>query len=315
MQADVPGWGIPAEFGGTGCSPIEILDGYEQLAGACLTTTFILSQRDAAVRRIRDAASDELSHELLRPLACGGRFATVGISQLTTSRQHGAPALVAREASGSWTLDGVMPWVTGADQAHHLVAGATLENGQQILIVVPTDLPGLHVDLPLPLAALAGSRTSQVVCRSVEVPNRYLLAGPVQQVMSGRGGTGGLETSCLAIGHAGAAIDDITAECVFRPDLAPISESLNETRLELRAELHRLAVEGATPESAANLRTRANSLALSATQAALIAAKGAGFIRPHAAQRRARQALFFLVWSCPRPAADAMLRHWADCPL
>src|SRR5207248_11332550 len=31
------------------------------------------------------------------------------------------------------------------------------------------------------------------------------------------------------------------------------------------------------------------------------------FLRDHPAQRWARQALFFLVWSCPRPAAEATL--------
>lgn len=315
VDAGVMTWNVPTESGGTGRGPIEILEGYEQLAGACLTTTFILSQRDAAVRRIRDAGPVELSRDLLRPLACGGRFATVAISQLTTSRQHGAPALLARESGEHWILDGLMPWVTGADQAHHLLAGATLDDGRQILIVVPTNLPGLQVEPPLPLAGLAGSRTSQVTCNSVLVPKRWLLAGPTQQVMSGRGGTGGLETSCLAIGHAGAAIDDILAECKSRPDLQPIADRLNDTRRELRAELHRLAVEGIALESASNLRTRANALVLNSTQAALTAAKGAGFVRPHAAQRRARQALFFLVWSCPRPAAEAMLKHWADCPL
>ena len=41
------------------------------------------------------------------------------------------------------------------------------------------------------------------------------------------------------------------------------------------------------------------------------AAKGAGFVRPHPAQRWARQALFFLVWSCPRPAAEALLEELA----
>ena len=38
-------------------------------------------------------------------------------------------------------------------------------------------------------------------------------------------------------------------------------------------------------------------------------AKGVGFVHPHPAQRWARQALFFLVWSCPRPAAEATLGY------
>jgi hypothetical protein len=50
---------------------------------------------------------------------------------------------------------------------------------------------------------------------------------------------------------------------------------------------------------------------LRATQAALTASKGTGFLRSHPAQRWARQALFFLVWSYPRPAAEATLAYLA----
>src|SRR5262245_20197747 len=156
-------WVVPTLYGGRELELPTILAGYERLASACLTTTFILSQRDAAVRRIRDSDRADLCHELLRPLACGGRFATVGISQLTTSRQHGGPALRARLSNDSFILDGTMPWVTGADQAHDLVAGATLEDGQQILLVVQTDTPGLSVGAPLELMSLAGSRTAEVL--------------------------------------------------------------------------------------------------------------------------------------------------------
>jgi alkylation response protein AidB-like acyl-CoA dehydrogenase len=312
-RSDVTAWCIPTQFGGVGLDAESILRGYERIAGACLTTAFILSQRDAAVRRIRDSGSEELSRELLRPLACGGRFATVGISQLTTSRQHGAPALIANETAEGFVIDGVMPWVTAADQAHYVVAGALLPNRQQILLVVPTDTPGLQIDPPMKLAALVGSRTSQVNCTGTFVPRRWLIAGPAEQVLSSaRGGTGGLETSCLALGHAGAAIDDLQREALQRPELRPIADRLEATRQNLRTELFQLANAGAATASALALRARANALVLRATQASLTASKGAGFLRPHPAQRRARQALFFLVWSCPRPAAEATLEFLTD---
>ena len=308
VHAGITAWSVPEGHGGRAIDPIDVLSGYERLAGACLTTTFILSQREAAVRRIRDSGREDLARDLLGPLARGETFATVGLSQLTTSRQHGAPALTARETQSGFILDGSMPWVTGADRAQHLVAGAVLDDGRQVILCVPTDLPGVHIDEPLDLAALRGSRTSEVHCRNVDVPRRWLLAGPALQVLStSRGGTGGLETSCLAIGHAGAAIDDLLAEASIRPDLRPLAERLDATRQTLRGELHDMAASGATTEGAIGLRARANALALRATQAALTASKGAGFVRPHAAQRRARQALFFLVWSCPRAAAEATL--------
>jgi hypothetical protein len=149
----------------------------------------------------------------------------------------------------------------------------------------------------------------------VEVDRRWLLAGPAPQVLSSaKGGAGGLETSCLALGHAGAAIDDLVAESAARPELKPLADRLEAMRVTLRTELHKLANEGATAEAAVALRARANALVIRASQAALTAAKGAGFVRPHPAQRRARQALFFLVWSCPRAAAEATLGYLGDGP-
>src|SRR5262249_4639073 len=143
----------------------------------------------------------------------------------------------------------------------------------------------------------------------VELDRRWLLAGPAERVMAtGRSGTGGLETSCLALGLAGAAIDYLHGEAAARSDLRAMTDRLEQTRQTLRGEMHRLA-ETATPEEATALRARVNAFVLRATQSALTASQGTGFLRDPPAQRWARQALFFLVWSCPRPAAEATLAY------
>ena len=302
-------WSLPQEDGGTGLAGPDLLDCYEQLAGACLTTCFILSQRDAACRRIRDSENSALARELLPPLARGDCFATVGLSQLSTSRQHGKPALVGRLEKDKLILDGSMPWVTGAVRADHFVTGAALDDGRQILTVLPAELPGVCIGPPLPLMALQGSMTAEVSCQMVEVDRRWLLAGPAERIMAtGKGGTGGLETSCLALGLAGAAVDYLHGEAKQRADLGPMAQRLEESRQGLRDELHRLSQSG-TADAAVALRARANAFVLHATQSALTASKGTGFLRDHPAQRWARQALFFLVWSCPRPAAEATLAY------
>src|SRR5262249_31084733 len=127
--AGVPGWAVPQSHGGRELSYPELLDGYERLAAACLPTCFILSQRDAACRRLRDGDNAVLRDRLLPPLAHGETFATVGLSQLTTSRQHLGPALTARLTADGLLLDGTIPWVTGAAHADHIIIGAVLEDG------------------------------------------------------------------------------------------------------------------------------------------------------------------------------------------
>jgi len=325
-------WCIPREYGGDGWTGSRLLEGYEQLAGACLTSCFILSQRDGACRRIRDSGNAQLCQELLPPLARGERFATVGLSHLTTSRQHVQPALTAKIHDDTFILNGAMPWVTGAAQADHLITGAVCDDGRQILLVLPRHAKGVRVGSPLELMALAGSITAEVHCENVQVDRRWLLAGPTERVMAkGKGGgAGGLETSCLALGLVGAALRYLQEESATRPELRPGVQRLQKEFSELRNEMYRLAegvaasfqladparqVENLPPRPTASLdpaivlRGQANTLVLRATQTALTAAKGAGFLKNHPAQRWARQAMFFLVWSCPRPAAEATLSY------
>jgi butyryl-CoA dehydrogenase len=160
-DAGVLKWAVPKEFEGVGLDHRSLLVGYEAIAGACLTSAFILSQREAAVRRLCAYPIPELQRRLLPGLAGGQLFASVGLSQLTTSRQHVSPALAAT-ACGSATnptgyrLDGLIPWVTGADQADFLIVGATRPDGLQVIFVLPTDHAGVTIEPPAPLMSLRG---------------------------------------------------------------------------------------------------------------------------------------------------------------
>jgi alkylation response protein AidB-like acyl-CoA dehydrogenase len=146
-----------------------------------------------------------------------------------------------------------------------------------------------------------------VHCREVSVDRRWLLFGPVENVIrQGNAGAGGVHTSAVALGLAAGAIEFLLSEARRRADLGPAAESLQVERLALADDLL-AAARGEPACSAENLRSRANSLALRASQAALTAAKGAGFIQGHPAGRWCREALFFLVWSCPQGVAAANL--------
>jgi len=301
---------VPAADGGAGWGVTELHAANEAVAAACLTTAFVLSQRDAAVRRIA-GGPDDLRRRYLPGLASGELFATVGLSQLTTSRQHGAPAVSVTPTPDGYRIDGEVPWVTGADRADVIVIGGTLPDATQAVFAVPAGTPGLTVGPPMMLAALAGSRTTWVRCDGVELTDEHLLAGPAVDVL-GRLGGGGLDTSNLAVGLAAAAAGAVRDAAGYRPDLSDRAERMTAAVEAARARLHHLATAPPAPEATLALRADCTRLALAATQAALILAKGAGFVAPHPAQRWARQALFFLVWSCPRPAADGVLGELLD---
>ncbi|HAL14931.1 MAG TPA: acyl-CoA dehydrogenase, partial [Planctomycetaceae bacterium] len=118
--------------------------------------------------------------------------------------------------------------------------------------------------------------------------------------------TGGLQTSTLAVGLASGAIEFLEAESAKRDDLVLAMEALKQEYAELRDQLIQAAA-GEIECSNEQVRTSANSLVLRATQASLAAAKGAGFVTGHPAGRWCREALFFMVWSCPQPVMNAHL--------
>ena len=307
-QFGVYQWFVPRAWGGQQWSDADCLRGYLRLSEACLTTAFILTQRTGACQRIADGDSPH-KDELLPPLVSGERFATVGISHLTTSRQHLAkPALAAVEVDGGFRLAGFSPWVTGGAHASTIVTGAALADGRQILAAVPTDLPGVSADEPAWLVGLSASHTGAVQFRDVFLKRDWLLAGPVENVMArGIGGnTGGLQTSTLAIGLARSAIAYLDKEAPQREELRKPAAALARDAETAQADLLAL-VAGNASCTQQDLRFRANSLALRATQAALTAAKGTGYVAGHPTGRWCREALFFLVWSCPQPVATAAL--------
>jgi len=145
----------------------------------------------------------------------------------------------------------------------------------------------------------------------VQLDPEWILAGPVEKVLqTGKGGAGGLETSCLALGVARGAIEYLAEEAKQRPYITEMWDRLAKAHGRLQGELHGLIGTTST-EAASDVRAKANTLVLRATQSALTTAKGVGFVHPHLAQRLARQAMFFLVWSCPQLAATATLEALA----
>lgn len=311
-DAGVFQWGLPIELGGRSVTSGEMLEGYLDLAQHCLTSAFILTQRDAACHRIANSENWALRQKLL-PDHCSGRcLATVGISHLSTSRQHWKrPSVVAARTSTGFELTGEAPWVTSAPHADLLVTGATLEDDQQILVALPTSRTGVRIGASLKLLALTASCTGSVIFDHVDVHADEILAGPVRQVMKvgATGGTGSLTTTTVALGAVARTLEGLRQEAAARSDL---EDGVNDLTLEwqsLKCDVLTAAqMTGDLRATAESLRFRANSLATRAAQAYVCCAKGAGFVSGHPAERSLREAMFFHVWSSPPAVTSETLR-------
>lgn len=308
-KAGVYRWFLPKAQGGFGWTSEQQTLGYLRLAEADLTTTFVITQYMGAIRRIAGSKKQSVADEWLERLVSGASFATVGISHLTTSGRHlSKPMLQATAVDDGFVLDGMAPWVTGGPHAELLVTGASLSDGRQILAAIPSSLPGVEAGDGCDLVALSASCTGRVTFDQVKIDSSMLLGGPMEEVLSsGVGGqSGGLQTSTLAIGLSRAAVNFLADEASRRADLRPAASELMRELDELQQTL----LEGVTEQAncdVSDVRGKANRLVLRTTQAALTAAKGAGFVEGHPVGRWCRQAMFFLVWSCPQPVAQAHL--------
>ncbi len=312
VTAGVVRWALPPEFGGEPLDRPTLLARYARVAEGSMTAAFILSQHDAGVRRLALSLDRPHAAHWLEQIAAGEAFPTVGLSQLTTSQRHGAQAVRAQELpGGAFQIDGLVPWVTAAERANVFVIGAATDDGRQLLVALPADRPGVVVRPSFRLAALQASCTAEIACERVEVAPGEILIGPAPNVMASpaASGTGGLETSTLALGLALAAIRALDA--AGRDNLVEPAEALRAEWQTLWENLLATALEAPGAPSSASIRGQSNALTLRATQAYLTARKGSGFLLEDPAQRWARQSLFFLVWSCPSPVANAALRDLA----
>lgn len=308
-ETSVWNWGISAAEKGAGEAAAQ-LRGWMELSAACLNTALILSQHIAAVSRIAASPNAAVKHRL-PAYQSRQRMASVGISHLSTSRQHlGSPAVSLQQTSAGWELSGEIPWVTGATAVDDLVVGAVDSNGGQWLFLVERTRPGVNVRQPEQLLALNATQTASLDVDRLHVSEDDRLIGPVANALQvgSSSGTGSLTTTAIALGAAIPSLAGLEEQGSRRPELAPVASALMDDWQAIVNEMFRVAEStSATPEQSNSLRMRANSLIVRAALAGLSASKGAGFVQSHPASQAIREALFFQVWSCPQAVVTATL--------
>ena len=292
---------VPTEFGGAGATSVQRLATYESIARGNLSLALIVTQHDAACELLGDCDNKELARRLLPRCAAGDVLLTVGISQLTTSRQSEGPSMRARRDADSFAMTGVMPWVTSGEHADFVVTGAVLDDQRQILACVDMGAPGMHVHKPFDLMALNSSWTCRVECKDVHVSPAQLMRGPIENVLARRAPVKGLTVSSVGLGVAGALID----ACRDRADtLSTVAARIDGTIMRryasLRKRLFEAAEKAGDPEvetPTTTIRAEVNDLVGRLACTLMILSKGSGYVTGHPAERLVREAMFLYVWS------------------
>jgi alkylation response protein AidB-like acyl-CoA dehydrogenase len=344
LGAGWPGWVIPSEFGGRPQTAVGLLERYEMLGAGDLSVTLIVTQHDAAVDLIAQGENSELKRRLLPRFASGELQTTVGIAQLTTSRQGGRPAMAVARDSDGFRLNGTMPWVTGPQHASHIVTGGVLDDGSQLLACVPAGRAGVSIDPPFKLMGLNSSWTAAVHCSHVSVEPADVIRGPADKALTRRSPVKPFVVSSVGIGLASAFVELIDEKARgSEAELRDLAVEYRDQYTALRGELLLAAREvdesfrapshpGAPsrgsssepvphrPDSPApppaelktELRVAVNELLARLAIAAMNFAKGSGYVRGRRAERLAREALFMQVWSAPTDVRRGTLERLRD---
>ncbi len=306
---------IPEKWCGLKVEPKRQLEMYEAVARGDVSAALILTQHDGACELLLGCDNQDLAQTVLTDIAKNNAIATVGISQLTTSRRGSGSAMMAVSSPkhvGGYRLSGVMPWVTSAKVAKYIVAGAVLSDHDQILGCVETTMPGLRIGRPVDMLALSPSMTAEVYCDDVEIGSDRLMRGPMPKVLALRAPAKPLAVSAVGVGLAGRLIEQISADAAYADSsLRRISQVSHAAYEEVRRKLY--AAAGRLGDAdyevpASRIRTEVNALLMRLAITVLTLGKGTGFRANHVEQKLAREALFFLVWSAPTLVQAAALR-------
>ena len=294
---------VPQEYGGDAVAPEVQLNIYEEVACGSVALALILTQHDGACELIAGGENKPLCERVLPGVVSGATVLTVGISQLTTSRQAGGRPLKARRADIGYELNGRMPWVTNAVKASYIVTGALVEDGLQILACIPTSTPGLIIEKPMQLMGLSHSWTGSVECDRVRITDDDLVRGPAEKVLALRSPAKPLAVSAVGLGLARALLERIEEYGpVLGGDFDNIHREANSSWLAVRDRVYAAADALRDPAAeipASDIRVEVNALLMRLAPTCLVLAKGTGYRADHPVQQLVREAMFFLVWSAP----------------
>jgi alkylation response protein AidB-like acyl-CoA dehydrogenase len=289
--ADAGLYGIfaPVEAGGLGLDA-EVALVIEELAAACLASTFVWLQHLRLLGAMLDPDTPAALREALLPAVVRGEVRWgVALAGLLP----GPPRLTARPVDGGWLLDGEAPWVSGWGIVDLLVVVARgPEDTAVTLLADAREQQGLTAARQR-LGAVNASATVQLSFAGLFVPDGRLVGqkpyDPVSAQSEGLRGNGSL---ALGVGR----------RCCALIGPSPLDDELDACRAELDK-----ADTAAMPAA----RARASEFAVRAADVLAVRRGSRSALAGDDAERLAREAGFLLVFGSRPAIKDALLDRFA----
>jgi alkylation response protein AidB-like acyl-CoA dehydrogenase len=289
--ADAGLYGIfaPVEVGGLGLGA-EVGLVIEELASACLASTFVWLQHLRLLGAMLDPGTPAALREALLPAVVSGQVrGGVALAGLLP----GPPRLTARPVDGGWLLDGEAPWVSGWGIVDLLVTVARGPEDMAVTLLMDGRQQQGLTAARQRLAAANASATVQLSFDGVFVPDGRLVDqrpyDPVAAQSEGLRGNGSL---ALGVGR----------RCCALIGPSPLDDELDACRAELDA-----ADTAGMPAA----RAHASEFAARAAHYLAVRRGSRSALAGDDAERLAREAGFLLVFGSRPAIKDALLGRFA----
>lgn len=277
----------PKDVGGLELGFAETCDLVEQLAAACLTTTFVWLQHFRLLGALLDPATPENLRSMLPLVISGEVKGGVSLGGLLP----GPARLTAEAADDGWLLNGDALWVSGWGIVDKLVVTAREGAESVASFVLDAKLCEGPSVTPLHLSAMNASSTVTVTFSNVKVPNdRYVGSQPYAPGLERPEGL--RVNGSLALGVARRCCD------LIGPSV--LDDELRCTREEL---------DRAGEEEIHEARARASALAVRCAHVLAVSTGSRSAISGDMAERSTREASLLLVFAS-RPSIKTALLDW-----
>jgi len=262
----------------------------EQLASACLTTTFVWIQHFRLLAALLDSATPKEIRALL-PLAVSGQLkGGVALGGLLP----GPPRLRAIETKDGWRIDGEAPWVSGWGIVDVIFLTARQSDDTVVSFVIDATVQaGLEVTRHR-LSAMNASSTVRLIFTDFHVPvNRYVGTQPYEPGLERPEGL--RVNGSLALG--------VARRCCELLGPTPLDDALRRCRDDLDAyETKDIYVS----------RARATELAVRAAHVLSVSRGSQSAISGDIAERTTREAVLLLVFASRPAIKEALLNLMID---
>ncbi len=211
------GLNIPEEYGGAGVDAISAAIAIEELGWGCGSTALAIAAHNGlGTSPIVLFGSEEQKKTYLPRVASGkSKLGSLALTEPGAGSDiQGGVRTHAEQVGDEWVINGSKAWCTNASIADYIITLVRTDpsGGPHSLsmIIVPTDIHGLHIAPAEKKMGLKGSPTNAVTYEDVRLPYNHLLGAigrGLQQTLTTLDG-GRIGIGALALGLAQSAMED-----------------------------------------------------------------------------------------------------------